>query len=91
MRVPVGTAQVDAFHEICANLEMRPSDRPCAMTETRAGAAQIGSWLFTWLAVVAKRHAARGERAAEVAKDVASPTIACAGFPPPQNVGYAGL
>ncbi|HYF10917.1 MAG TPA: hypothetical protein VEC09_01295 [Actinomycetota bacterium] len=49
--MPIGTAQADSFHQMCANLEMRPGDWPCAMTETRAVAAQVGSSLFTWLAV----------------------------------------
>jgi hypothetical protein len=44
-------AQAEFFHQMCANVEMRPSDWPCAITETRTVAAQVGSSLFTWVAV----------------------------------------
>ena len=53
LRLPVGAAQVESLHEMCANLEMRPADWPCAIDQTRTVAAQVGSSLFTWLAVAA--------------------------------------
>jgi hypothetical protein len=51
MRVPLGVAEAQRYHSICAQVGMRPSDWLCAITQDRTIASQVGSSLFTWLAL----------------------------------------